>query len=253
MSFVSNIVGGLLGANAAGKASSAEQQGAQQAQAVSQQNQTAANNAQTNALGNVTQAEQPYQSVGSTGANALNNYVTNGFTAPTLSQAEQTPGYQFQLQQGTKAIDENAAANGTLMSGNTGTALENYGQNLAQSAYQQTYNNALQAYQTNVNTAQDAANTGLSSTGQLAGANLQTAGNTANIDLTSAQQQMQQINNAAAARASGYLGQAKGYGQLASGVIGAGSSILGGIGNLDSTGGSNFGEQVGNFTSGAGF
>ena len=227
MSFISNIVGGLLGASAASKASNAEVQGAQQAQQVSQQNQTAANNAQQTALKNVTSAESPYQSVGSTSANALNNYIANGFTAPTLQQAEQTPGYQFQLQQGTQAIDENAAANGTLMSGQTGTALENYGQNLAQSAYQQTYNNALQAYQTNVSAAQGGVNSGLTSTGQLASTNLGVAGNTANIDLTAAQQQMQQINNAAAARASGYLGTAAGISTAAGGAIQGVQSIPG--------------------------
>src|SRR5271163_4920796 len=130
MSFISGIAGGLLSANAAGNAASAEEQGAQQAQSTISSNQ--ANAAQQTALTNVTGAEQPYQTLGSTSANGLNSLLSTGFQAPTLAQAEQTPGYQFQLQQGTQAIDQNAAANGTLMSGNTGVALENYGQNLAQ-------------------------------------------------------------------------------------------------------------------------
>jgi hypothetical protein len=230
MSFVSNIVGGILSANAAGQASNAEVTGAQKAQALEKTNQDAANTAQQTALTNVTSAEQPYQQVGSTAANALNGYLSSGFTAPTLAQAEATPGYQFQLQQGTQAINQNAAANGTLLTGNTGTALENYGQNLAQTAYQQTYNNALNAYQTNVNAAQSGVNSGLSSTGQLAQTNLGVAGNTANIDLTSGQEQAQQINNAAAARASGYLGKAAGYGQLAGGIAGAAGSVAEGLG-----------------------
>jgi ElaB/YqjD/DUF883 family membrane-anchored ribosome-binding protein len=248
MSFVSNIVGGILGANAAGNAASVESQAAQQAQKVSQQNQTAANQAQQTALSNVTSAEQPYQTLGSTAENHLSTLLSNGFTAPTLQQAEQTPGYQFNLQQGTQAIDENAAANGTLMTGNTGTALENYGQGLAQNAYQQTYNNALSQYQTNVAGLQGAVNTGLTSTGQLSSANLGIAGNTANIDLTAAQQQMQQINNAAAARAQGILGTAAGYGQMAGGLINGATSVFGGLGNLSTD--SSFGENVGNFFSG---
>ena len=233
MSFISNIVGGILGANAAGQAANAGVTGAQQAQSLEKTNQTAANQAQTTALSNITNAEQPYQSVGSTGANALNKYISNGFTAPDPNAVANTPEYQFALKQGTQAIDQNAAANGTLLTGNTGTALENYGQGLASQQYQQAYNNALNAYQTNVNTASTGTNLGLSSTGQLEQGNLTTAGNTANIDLTSGQQQAQQINNAAAARASGYLGQAKGYGQMAGGIAGAvGDFATGGVSGL---------------------
>lgn len=209
MGIIGDVANGIIGSNAAKEAANAGVQGAEQAQGLEKTNQTAALGAQTAALASTTAAEQPYQALGSTAANNLSNLVSTGFTSPTLAQAEQTPGYQFQLQQGTKAIDENAAANGTLMSGNTGTALEQYGQNLGQSAYQQTYQDALNTYQTNVNALQGATNTGLSSTGQLAGANQASASNTANVDLTAAQQQAQQINNAAAARASGYLGSAK--------------------------------------------
>jgi ElaB/YqjD/DUF883 family membrane-anchored ribosome-binding protein len=226
MSFLGSIAGGIGSAIASGSAASAEEQGAQQAQALSQQNQTAANQAQQTALSNVTQAEQPYQTLGQTSANGLQQLLGQGFTAPTLAQAEQTPGYQFQLQQGTNAIDANAAANGTLMSGSTGEQLEQFGQGLASTNYQQAYNNALNSYMANVQSLQGGAGLGLSSTGQLGQANLQTAGNTANIDLTAAQQQMQQLNNAAAARAQGILGTAAGVGEA-----------IGGIGSAFSPGG----------------
>lgn len=46
-----------------------------------------------------------------------------------------TPGYQFQMDQGTKAIERQGAAKGMLGSGNTLTALTNYGQGLAQNFY----------------------------------------------------------------------------------------------------------------------
>ena len=242
MSFIGNIVGGILGAKAAGQAANAGVQGAQAAQALEKTNQTAALGAQQTALTNVTGAEQPYQSLGSTSANALQNYISQGFTAPTLAQAEATPGYQFNLQQGTQAIDENAAATGTLMSGNTGVALQKFGQGLAQNTYQQAYQNALNQYTTNVGAAQGGVNSGLSSTGQLANANLGVAGNIANVDLTSGQEQAQQLNNAAAARASGYLGEAKGYGQMAAGIGQAGGMFAsGGLSGLISGGGGNMG------------
>ena len=178
MSAIGSIVGGILGSNAAGQAADVESKAAQQAQALEKTNQTSAINAQNAALSSTTAAEQPYQALGSTSANSLANLLQQGFQAPTLAQAQATPGYQFQLQQGTQAIDENAAANGTLMSGNTGTALQNYGQNLAQGAYQQTYQNALNQYIANSSTLQGAVNSGLSSTGQLAGANQASAQNT---------------------------------------------------------------------------
>jgi hypothetical protein len=239
MSFVSSLVGGILGSSAANNASQAEQQGAQQAQQTIQQNQTAANQAQTNALGTITAAETPYQTVGATAAGGLNTLLQNGFQAPTLAQAEQTPGYQFNLQTGTNAIDENAAATGELMSGNTGVALQQFGQGLAQNTYQQAYQNALNSYMANYQTLAGGTQLGESSTGQLAGANLTTAGNTANIDLTSAQAIAQQQNNAAAARASGYLGSANAWSNAAGGMaagltslpgVGAGLSMLGGGG-----------------------
>ena len=246
MSFVSNIVGGILGANAAGNAASVESSAAKQAQNLELQNQQAANTFQGNVWTGTQGAEAPYQSLGASSANQLQSLLGTGFQAPTLAQAEQTPGYQFQLQQGTQAIDQNAAANGTLMSGNTGVALQNYGQGLAQNAYQQTYNNALNQYMANYQSLLGGTQTGLSSTGQLASAGQAAAGNTANIDLTGAQQQAQQINNAAAATASGYLGEARGYGQMAGGIMSGIGSIFGGpsLSNISNT--------VGNWFSGGG-
>lgn len=220
---VGSVVNGIQQRNAQQSAAKSLEAGATKAQATAEQNQTAANTAQQTALSNITAAEQPYQTLGSTSANSLGTLLQNGFQAPTLQQAENTPGYQFALQQGTQAIDENAAANGTLMTGKTGTALEQYGQNLAQNAYQQTYNNALNAYQTNANTLMGGANLGLSSTGQLEQGNLTTAGNTANIDLTSAAAIEQEQLNYARAQAGGSLGSANAWSGMISGLQNAAS------------------------------
>lgn len=247
MSAISSIVGGVLGASAAGKAADVESKAAQQAQALSLSNQNAANDFQKGVLSTTTTAEQPYQDLGATSAGKLSSLVSAGFTAPTLADAENTPGYQFTLGQGTDAINRNAAANGTLLSGNTGKALTDYEQNLATTTYNNDYQNALSTYMANYNTLQGATNTGLSSTGQLAQAGQAAAQNISSTDLTAAQQQEQQLNNAAAARASGYLGQAKAYGTMAGGIA---SGLVGGIGNLDSTGSSSGGEQAMSFLSG---
>src|ERR1035438_3449293 len=214
----SSIAGGITQSNAANQAAQVQQTAAQQAQALELQNQQAAQGSQATALSNVTNAEQPYQTLGSTSANNLVNLLNKGFSAPTLAEAEATPGYQFNLQTGTQAIDENAAATGNLMSGNTGTALQKYGQGLATTTYQQAYQNALQSYQTDLQGNLAGTNAGLTSTGQLSGANLGVASNLANIDLTGGQQQASQINNAAAARASGYIGSANAQSNMFNGI-----------------------------------
>jgi len=245
MSIVSSLVGGILGSGAANDAATVESQGAKQAQNLEYQNQQNALGSQQTALSNVTAAQQPYQEAGAAAANNLTNILQGpGFQAPTLAQAQQTPGYQFTLGQGTAAINQNAAANGNLLSGNTGTALENYGQGLASTTYQQDYNNALSAYQTNANTALQGTQLGENSTGQLGNANLSVANMATNTDLTGAQQQAQQLNNAAAARASGYLGSANAWSNAAGGMAGG---LAGGLGNLDTTGGSSALEQAANF------
>src|ERR1019366_1461688 len=150
-------------ANAAGNAASAQSAAAQQAQKLIADQQASALNAQQTSLTNTTAAEQPYQSLGGTSANSLQTLLQNGFHAPDLGEAEQTPGYQFNLQSGTQAINENAAATGNLMSGNTGVALTKYGQGLATTTYQQAYNNALNAYNTNYQSLLGGTNAGLNS------------------------------------------------------------------------------------------
>lgn len=49
---------------------------------------------------------------------------------------ENTPGYQFQLQQGVNALQRSAAARGQLMSGGTAKDLMTFGQGLAGTTYQ---------------------------------------------------------------------------------------------------------------------
>ena len=179
-------------------------------------------------------------SLGATGS--LMQPWTGEFQAPTAEQAAQTPGYQFQLQQGEQALENSAASRGNLLSGNTGAALEQYGQGLASTNYQQTYNNTLQQYQQSYNQFQQnqsnqynrlasLAGLGQVSAGQLTSAGGNAANNSANTLLASGQQIGQNINNAAAATASGYVGSANAYGG-ALGNIGNNVSGLLGLSSL---------------------
>lgn len=148
------------------------------------------------------------------------------FTAPTIQQAEQYPGYQFGLQQGEEALQNSAAAKGNLVSGNSLEALNKFGQNYAQQDYSNVYNQAFNTFETNqMNRYNRLAS--LSGVGQQAANSLGTLGQGAsnlvsNIDLTTGAQQGQDIQNAAAATASGYVGGANAW----SGALSGGTNNL---------------------------
>lgn len=112
-------------------------------------------NSTLNALGQqIGQNENPYMEAGAGAASQLSDYSKNlkPFQAPTAQDVQNTPGYQFQLQQGEQATTNAAAAQGLGAGGNTLKALTQYGQGLAGTYYQNAFNNAQQAYQTNQNT-----------------------------------------------------------------------------------------------------
>jgi hypothetical protein len=70
------------------------------------------------------------------------------FAPPTGQQLlEEDPGYQFRLDEGSKALQRSAAARGTLRSGATLKGLIDYGQNTASEEYQRAYNRRLKQYQ----------------------------------------------------------------------------------------------------------
>ena len=77
------------------------------------------------------------------------------FHAPTLEEAQNSPGYQFRLSQGIKALQQSAAAKGGLFTGGTGKALTDYGINMANQSYGDDFNRALQGYEARFGTAKD--------------------------------------------------------------------------------------------------
>lgn len=63
-------------------------------------------------------------------------YNPSAYTGDEVTaKIESTPGYQFQVGQGQKAIERSASAKGMLNSGNTLLAVQGYGQQLGQSYY----------------------------------------------------------------------------------------------------------------------
>lgn len=204
-----------------------------------------------------TQAEGELSNLTSTPGQGLLQPWNQQFQAPSAQQAAQQPGYQFQLQQGQQALQNSAAGSGQLNTGGTAAALEQYGQGLASTDYQQVYNNALTQYQQSYNQFQNNQTNeynrlaGLAGSGQTAATQLgqlgqQSANTAANIDLTTGAQQGQDLQNAGAATASGYAGISNALGGGANSLSQAAllSSLLGGSGGSNS----NFFNSLGNFS-----
>lgn len=128
------LASGLIGANAASSGASAQSNAANQAAQLQ------------NAQYEQTRADQaPWREAGGRALTRLESLAEyKPFDMATFAQ---DPSYQFRLDQGTKALERSAAARGGLISGNTGGALLNYGQNAAS----QEYNNAFNRYQTERN------------------------------------------------------------------------------------------------------
>lgn len=203
---VTGVASAAIGAHAAGSSADKQVGAEQTAQGIQQQEW---NQQQQN--------EAPYLQAGKGALNNLSTLVNDPnfskypggtFQAPTLAEARNTPGYQFQLETGTNAIDENAAATGNLMSGNTGTALQKFGQGLADSTYNEDYQRALNTYMTNygvwnadtsnqVNRLQTLANTGANTAANLGTQGQAAATNSGNIAV-----------GQGTAAASGIVGQA---------------------------------------------
>ena len=237
-SIVSGIIGGSAANSAANKQVAAANQALgfqQQIYANQQQNQAPYLQAGQQSISQLMQALQSGKfGPGSTGAVPT---APGAFVAPTLQQAQQSPGYQFTQQQGNKGILQGAAALGGNINGNVFKTLDNYNTNLANNTYSTLFGQALQGY--NANLSQYASQlagyqTGLQSQQQQYNQLLQPAllgeGSVQSINNTGSQASqsignlMTQIGNAQAAGTVGVanaatgaingLGQSYLYGQL---------------------------------------
>ena len=120
---------------------------------------------------------QPYRDAGQTGLNDLTSRLGELTTPFNMTQAnlEATPGYQFNLDQGLKAVDNSMGARGLMNSGAVIKGAGQYATGLANSTYTDQYNmynnNQTQAY----NKLMGVANLGLNAAGTTAQSGLQTA------------------------------------------------------------------------------
>ncbi len=221
---VSSLAGSLIGGNAASKAAKTQEQAAKDAQNLISGNASQALDLQKSALGQEQGNLNPYMQSGTTALSKLGGMQP--FQAPTAEQAAATPGYQFQLTQGLKALQNSAAARGGLLSGGTSKAINDYAQGQAASSYGNTYNRALQTYQTNFGNQYALAGQGLNAGTSLSGLEQSNANAGSGILGQSAAEQAQQINNAGAARASGYVARGNAIG---GGISGFGNALGNGM------------------------
>ena len=143
-----SIIGGAMNKSAASSAANAQTHAADTASQtqLSMYNQTRADQAPWRQAGGqaVGALSQFYgMGGGSGGVDAQGNPTQGG--SPDYSQIlSGLPGYQFQQQQGEKAVQQNLAARGLLQSGAAGKALTQYGQGLGDQ-YAGQYTSGLQS------------------------------------------------------------------------------------------------------------
>jgi hypothetical protein len=154
--------------------------------------------------------QEPYRQAG---VNALARLGT-GFTGEVNLMED--PGYAFRLEQGQKALERSAAARGGLISGNTGGALQRFGQGLASQEYQAAYDRALGRY----NTTAALAGIGQTATNQMGTAGGNYANAVGNIGMGQADVGANALLAAQQARSSSY-GQ---VGNVLGRYLGGGSS-----------------------------
>lgn len=147
------IAGGLIAAKATSNAASAQTAAAEEAtdaqvEIADKQIQLA-----RDTQNQITQNLSPYRAAGENALNIQRQQVSDGFqysaapgmndaipeyvhSLPSIDEFRDSSGYQFQLEQGQRAIDGSAAAQGNLFSGATLKAQQEYGQGLADQSYQ---------------------------------------------------------------------------------------------------------------------
>jgi|SRR5579859_3063417 len=235
-----SILGGLIGGNAASNAADAQTQAAYAA--IAAQKQAAADNQhfQEWMYGTTRNDLGPYRAVGENAIVKLSDLMNNGgfpdwtgkFVAPTDITEQNDPGFMARLKLGQDALQNSAAAKGNLLTGGTARALNQSAQDYASNEYGNVYGRAFNQYlqgynefennQTNkFNRYAALAGTGLqaaTATGQFGA---QTGANVSNTLMNLGHEVGQNLNNAGAARASGYIGNANAWTGALGGVTGA--------------------------------
>lgn len=205
-----SLIGASMASNAAQKA--ADTQAASSDKAVKLQREMWLKNLELNA---------PFREAGLSAQNRLLDYLglskntgAEGYGSATgeftLDKFKADPGYAFRLSEGMKGLNANAAARGGLISGNALKAATAYGQELGSQEYQNAFNRYYKEREAMLNPLQS-----------LTGAAQTTSSELGRAGQSYATNASQNIENAGAARASGYLGGANAWNQALGGASNA--------------------------------
>lgn len=193
------VIGGLIGADAAGDAADTQAQAGRESNALQLQ------------MFNQNRADlEPWRAAGGDAVNMLRQGIQPGGSLVknfSMADYEADPGYNFRLGEGMKAIERSAAARGNLLSGGVLKGITRYGQDMASNEYQNAYNRFNQNQGNQYNRLAGVAGTGQNAVNQIGSMGTSMAQNVGNT--------MQGMGNA---RASGYVGQAN---ALSGGLAGA--------------------------------
>lgn len=211
MSAVATAIGGaaLVGAWSSSKAAQGQADAATQAaETQSAAARYAADLQQQQYQQNVDRQQPFYQA----GVNALPALVkASTYTPFGMDQFQQDPGYAFRLSEGQKALDRSAAARGGLISGGALKAAATYGQNMGSQEYQNAFNRYQTERQATLNPLQSLTGMGQTTAAGLGAAGQNMASNVASTTMAGANATAGGMTDAAAARASGYVGGANAF------------------------------------------
>jgi hypothetical protein len=143
--------------------------------------------------------QAPFREVGLRALNKLEG--ASEYTPFGMAQFQTDPGYGFRFDQGQKALERSAAARGGLISGNTGGALQQFGQGMASQEYQNAFNRYQAERQSRLGPLQSLAGVGQTSVNALGQAGQNYASGMGEA-----------LGAGAQARASGYMGGANAIG-----------------------------------------
>jgi hypothetical protein len=192
-----SVGGGLMASSAAKKASKAQVQASQDANAAQRrmfEEQKALQ--EPFRQGGLTAQNEIMQLLGIGGDKNAAGYGSLGKSFGT-EQFQQDPGYAFRQAEGMKALERSAAARGNLLSGSTLKGVQRFGQDLASQEYQNAFNRYQVERSAKLNPLQSLMGSGQSAANVLTGAAGQRGQNEAS-----------NLYNAGQARASGYIGSA---------------------------------------------
>jgi hypothetical protein len=188
--------GAAISSKAASKASKAQVQASQDANAAQERMfQKQMELQEPFRQGGITAQDQIMQLLGIGGDKTATGYGSLG-KAFGQTDFEQDPGYAFRQAEGMKALERSAAARGMLSSGSTLKGIQRFGQDLASQEYQNAFNRYQIERNAKLNPLQSLMGAGQSATNVMTGAAGQMGQNEAS-----------NLYNAGTARASGYIGQ----------------------------------------------